>query len=141
MSDGGSAQPVVPVTDRNVSAAPALRVAVVTDRFKTGFKLKAADLLCRNTALISFLDISDDFPRECAPSASLRVIRSPKDIPRAIQELRENFDTVVQEIEAIKRTMMESMSWERLGEVILLSIRQVVMDCVNSHPEVSRLGE
>lgn len=31
MSDGGSAQPVTPVTDRSVSAAPALRVAVVSD--------------------------------------------------------------------------------------------------------------
>lgn len=31
MSDGGAAQPVTPVTDRMVSAAPALRVAVVSD--------------------------------------------------------------------------------------------------------------
>lgn len=31
MSDGGPAQPVTPVTDRAVSAAPALRVAVISD--------------------------------------------------------------------------------------------------------------
>ncbi|MES2844222.1 MAG: hypothetical protein V4747_04240 [Pseudomonadota bacterium] len=96
-----------------------LRVAVITDRFRSGFKLKSADLISQNTALISFIDLSADFPPDCAPRSCLRIIRETSEIENTIVAIRQNFGAIVEEITVLKQEMQKRMSWEVFGDTLL----------------------
>lgn len=101
-----------------------LRIGIITDRFRMGFKLKSADLLSRNTALISFVDLSADFPPELSPRSCLKVINEFRDIENAKASMLRDLDSIFKEISFIKKSMQERMSWERFGETILGAVTQ-----------------
>jgi hypothetical protein len=101
-----------------------LRIAIVTDRFQTGFKLKTADLLCRNAALIGFVDPAADFPESCRPARTFRRISEVSELPAAIAAIESDLTAVAAELEAIKRAASERMTWERMGEALLQALAQ-----------------
>lgn len=104
----------------------ALRIAIITDRFSTGFKLKAPDLIRRNCVVVSLSSVKSDFPASAMPNESIIEIQRHEDLPMALRQVSDRLVKIREEIEELKAKFAVEVSWERTAATSLEALRSIV---------------
>lgn len=102
--------------DDDAYCAERIRIGIIPDRFLAGHKLKATFYIAKNSIVLSYADIRDEFAGLPHADRFVRVVRSVDDIRRAVLELRtEDADILRSDFIAFKAACLERFQWGRSG--------------------------
>lgn len=93
-----------------------INVSLIADRFSAGFKLKAAEYLCKNSAIVSLTPVRSDFPERARPGSALVEVSSFVDIPAALQRLMAGQEDVRADLVRVKQDLARELSWRTIAE-------------------------
>ena len=100
-----------------------LRIAIITDRFSTGFKLKASDLLRRNCAIISLSSVKADFATEVRPNESIIEVDGYDKIEAARHTILERRELITSEMQRLKYRFEHVLSWRAVADKAMNALR------------------
>jgi hypothetical protein len=113
----------VPLDDASV----AVRVGLITDRFKSGFKLKSTSYIAKNCIVLSYADIVEDFSSIADHELFVRRIRHAGEIQRHLDDIRRiSSPDLVSRFEAFKMNCARLFSWRQSAERLVAPLNPTV---------------
>ena len=112
---------------------PAIRLGIITDRFKSGFKLKSTAYIANNCVVLSYADIFEDFSSIPDASFFVRRISHAQEIDRHVSEIGSiAAEELVGRFKAFQLACNNMFSWQTSAKRLLAPLETAVDETVSS---------